>query len=162
MPTVNQGGDVEEQDQEDDENNPPTVTLMGRATSSPCVAGEFKSALDTLFKTIEETQSWYVFCINPNDSQLPNQLEGRSVKGQVKAVGMTEMARCCVNIFEVGMTPEEFCERYRDGLTTGGITEGHDREMVAQARTAFGLGDKDLVLGKHKVSCVPLFIIILS
>ena len=62
--------------------------------------------------------------------------------------------------FEVGMTLEEFCERYRDGLTTGGITEGHDREMVAQARTAFGLGDKDLVLGKHKVSCVPLFIII--
>ena len=64
--------------------------------------------------------------------------------------------------FEVGMTLEEFCERYRDGLTTGSVTEGHDREMVAQARTAFGLGDKDLVLGKHKVSCVPLFIIILS
>ena len=150
MPTVNEGGDVEEQEREDDENNPPTATLTGGA--SPCVAGEFKSALDTLFETIEETQSWYIFCINPNDSQLPNQLEGRSVKGQVKAVGMTEIARRCINVFEVGMTPEEFCDRYRDGLTASGVTEGHEREMVAQARTAFGLGEKDLVLGQHKVS----------
>ena len=89
--------------------------------------------------------------INPNDSQLPNQLEGQSVKGQVKAVGMTEMARCCVNVFEVGMTPEEFCDCYRDGLTAGGITEGHEREMVAQARTAYCWRDMDVLLGQHKV-----------
>lgn len=73
------------------------------------------------------------------------------MKGQVKAVGMTEMAKCCVSVFEVRMTPEEFCDRYRDGLTAGGVTEGHEREMVAQARTAFGLREKDLVLGQHKV-----------
>jgi len=150
MPTVNEGGDIEEQDREEDENNPPAATLTGG--TSPCVAGEFKSALDTLFETVEETQPWYVFCVNPNDSQLPNQLEGRSVKGQVKAVGMTEIARRCVNVFEVGMTPEEFCDRYPEGLAAGGVTEGNEREMVGQARTAFGLGEKDLVLGQHKVS----------
>jgi chitin synthase len=61
------------------------------------------------------------------------------------------MARRCVNVFKVGMTPEEICNCYRDGLTAGGVTEGHDQEMVAQARTAFGLGEKDLVLGQHKV-----------
>ena len=85
MPAVNEGGDVEEQDREEDENNLPTVTLTGGA--SPCVAGEFKSALDTLFETIEETQARYIFCVNPNDSQLPNQLEGRSVKRQVRLLG---------------------------------------------------------------------------
>ena len=157
MPTVNEG-DIEEQDREEDENNAPAATLS--AGSSPCVAGEFKSALDTLFETIKETQSWYIFCINPNDSQLPNQLEGRSVKGQVKAVGMTEMARRCVNVFEVGMTPEEFCDRYREGLAAGGVTEGHGREMVGQARTTFGLGEKDLVLGQHKVGMFIVDIII--
>ena len=121
MPTVMEGGDMEEQDREEDDNNPPMASLAGGA--SPCVADELKAALDTLFETIEETQPWYVFCVNPNDSQLPNQLEGRSVKGQVKAVGMTEMAKRCVNVFEVGMTPEEFCDRYREGLTAGGVTE---------------------------------------
>ncbi|KAH9913588.1 P-loop containing nucleoside triphosphate hydrolase protein [Fomitopsis serialis] len=53
-----------------------------QASGPPCVAGEFRSALDTLFETLEEMRSWYVFCVNPNDSQLPNQLEARSVKGQ--------------------------------------------------------------------------------
>ena len=54
MPTVNEGRDIEEQDREEDENNPPAATLTSGA--SPCVAGEFKSALDTLFETIDETQ----------------------------------------------------------------------------------------------------------
>src|SRR5271156_1707659 len=86
MPTIMEGGDMEEQDREEDDNNPPTASLAGGA--SPCVADELKAALDTLFETIEETQPWYVFGVNPKDSQLPNQLEGRTVKGQVKAVGM--------------------------------------------------------------------------
>ena len=147
MPTVRETNDMDEKDK-DDEDAGPAVNLSG---SSPCVAGEFKSALDTLLETIDETHPWYVFCVNPNDSQLPNQLEGRSVKGQVKAVGMTEVARRCVHVFEVGMTPEEFNERYREGLQAGGIVEGDAREVVAQARTAFNLGEKDLVLGTHKV-----------
>ena len=156
MPTVNETGDIEEQDREEDETNLPAATLTGGA--SPCVAGEFKSALDTLFETIEETQPWYVFCINPNDSQLPNQLEGRSVKGQVKSVGLTEIAKRCINVFEVGMTPEEFCDRYSEGLAAAGVSRGDGRDMVGQARTVFGLGEKDLVLGQHKVSVTVIYI----
>jgi len=45
---------------------------------------------------------------------------------------MTEMARRCFNVFEVGVAPGEFCDRYRDGLTAGNVTEGREREMVAQ------------------------------
>ena len=81
------------------------------------------------------------------------------MKGQVKPVGMTEMARRCINIFEVGTTPEEFCDHYRDGLTASGVIEGHEREMVGQARTTFGLGEKDLVLGQHKVRTIVLITI---
>ena len=32
----------------------------------PCIAGEFTSVLDTLFQTLDETQAWNVFCINPS------------------------------------------------------------------------------------------------
>jgi chitin synthase len=148
MPTVKEGVDIEEKDRDDEDNHGP---LGHGSHTSPCVAGEFKAAMDTLLETIEETQPWYIFCINPNDSQLPNQLEGRSVKGQVKAPGLAEIAKRSVNVFEVNMTPEEFCERYRDGLHVGGIAEGNEREVIAQARTAFGLSEKDLVLGVHKV-----------
>jgi hypothetical protein len=48
-----------------------------------CVAGEFRAALDTLFEMLHETQPWYVFCVNPNDS-----LKGRSMKGQARDGGV--------------------------------------------------------------------------
>jgi hypothetical protein len=62
------------------------------------------------------TQSWYVFCIRPNDSQLLNQLEGRSIKGQVRSAGLNTVAQQSRCVFEVSMTPQEFLERYRDSL----------------------------------------------
>ena len=66
MPTLRENG-TEEQDRDDDD-----LT----ATGTPCVAGKFRSALDMLFDILGETRNWYVFCINPNDSQLANQLCG--------------------------------------------------------------------------------------
>ncbi|KAI6142427.1 hypothetical protein BKA82DRAFT_28307 [Pisolithus tinctorius] len=45
-------------------------------TGTPCIAGEFCTALNTLFDTLGDTHNWFVFCINPNDSQLLNQLKG--------------------------------------------------------------------------------------
>ena len=142
MPTLKEG-EIEEKDKEEDE---PTTS------GPPCVAGEFKQALDVLFETLEDTQSWYVFCINPNDSQLPNQLEGRSVKAQVRSVGLSEIARRCVNVFEAMMTPDEFTQRYASLLESVGVTEGDSRSQVEQARTALGLQERDIVLGLSMVS----------
>ena len=108
-----------------------------------------------LFDTLEEAQAWYVFCINPNDSQLPNQLEGRSVKGQVRSLGLSEIARRCANVFEVAMTPSEFVDRYRDTLQEMNVHEGDPREQVEQTRTALGLEEKDIVLGMRMVRPSP-------
>ena len=159
MPTLKEGvgiGDGEERDREDDDAG---VSASASYGGTPCVAGEFRAALDTLFETLDETQPWYIFCINPNDTQLPNQLEGRSVKGQVRSIGLSEIGRRCVNVFEVGMTPDEFCERYREGLEGGGVVEGNVQERVQQARTAFGLSEADVVLGQHKVGVrIPLYL----
>lgn len=140
MPTVKEG----EYDEKEDEDAP-------ASSGSPCSAGEFRTALDTLFETLEDTQPWYVFCVNPNDSQLPNQLEGRSVKGQVRSAGLSEIARRCANVFEVNMTPDEFVTRYRQPLANLGVVEGDPREQAAQAWTALGLKERDVVLGMSMV-----------
>ncbi|KAK1228060.1 hypothetical protein PQX77_008912 [Marasmius sp. AFHP31] len=78
-------------------------------------------------------------------------LEGRSVKGQVRSFGLAEIAKRCGVVFEVNMTPEEFCERYREGLAEGGVMEGTEKERVQQARTAFSLESMDIVLGNQQV-----------
>ena len=92
-----------------------------------------------------------MFCITPNDSQLPNQLERRSVKGQVRSLGLAEIVKRCVTMFEVNMTLEEFQNRCRSLLTMLGIHEGTAREQVEQVRTALGLLEKDVVLGLNQV-----------
>ncbi|KAL5497865.1 hypothetical protein ACEPAH_2796 [Sanghuangporus vaninii] len=117
----------------------------------PCTAGEFRAALDMLFSTLDETQAWFVFCINPNDSQLPGQLEGRAVKGQIRSAGLTEIAKRNVNVFEANMTPIEFCDRYKDHLAALNVHEGDEIDKVAQTRRALDLEERDIVVGSYKV-----------
>lgn len=139
MPTLG------EDDKDDDETVDP---LTG---GIPCVAGEFRLALDTLFQTLDETQPWYVFCVNPNDAQLPNQLEGRGVKAQVRSSGIPEIAKRSAVVFEANMTHEEFCDRYKDQINALGVVGGTPSEQINQARTALNLEAQDVVLGQHKV-----------
>ncbi|KAH9911828.1 glycosyltransferase family 2 protein [Epithele typhae] len=143
MPTLKEGGDPDEK--KDDDDDTPS------SGSAPCVAGEFRAALDVLFETLEDTQSWYVFCINPNDSQLPNQMEGRSVKAQVRSVGLSEIARRNVNVFEAMMTPDEFTDRYGGLLQSVGVGEGDSRTKVQNTLQALGLQERDIVLGLSMV-----------
>jgi chitin synthase len=135
----------EEKEDDDDTGVPPGVA---------CIAGEFRGALDTLFQTLEDAHSWYIICINPNDGQLPNQLEGRGVKAQIRHLGLSAIAMRASVVFEVSMLPSEFCERYQDQLAMLGISEGNDSERIAQARTALDLSSNDIVQGNHKVSRV--------
>ncbi|KAF8836252.1 glycosyltransferase family 2 protein [Paxillus ammoniavirescens] len=144
MPTLREDNVIEEQERDEDDS-------PSNSGVTPCVAGEFRAALDTLFETLSETQNWFVFCVNPNDSQLPNQLEGRSVKGQVRSLGLAEIAKRNVNVFEVGMTPDEFCGRYKEPIGTMGVLDGSAREKVERIQGLLGLKEFDMVLGQYKV-----------
>ena len=53
MSTIKKG-EVKEKDREEDE----TLGSSGLPNYSPCVAGEFKAALDMLFKTFNKAQPW--------------------------------------------------------------------------------------------------------
>ncbi|KAK1234699.1 hypothetical protein PQX77_002096 [Marasmius sp. AFHP31] len=147
MPAVHESADM----MVDESESPFGKDNEAATKPGECVAGEFRAALDTLFKMLDEPQAWHVFCINPNDSQLPNQLEGRNVKGQVRSFGLVEIAKRCGVVFEVNMTPEKFCERYGEGMAKVGVMEGTKKERVQQARTAFGLESMDIVPGKQQV-----------
>ncbi|KAF8438194.1 hypothetical protein L210DRAFT_3647176 [Boletus edulis BED1] len=143
MATLREDSAVEEQEREDDDAPNSSSGLM------PCVAGEFRAALGTLFETLSETQSWFVFCVNPKDSQLPNQLEGRSIKGQIRSLGLTEVSKRNVNVFEVGLTLDEFCTRYGEPMAKMGVMDGSAKEKVEETRNVLGLQETDIVLGQY-------------
>ena len=151
MQMVREDAAVEEQERED-EDAPNTPSIL-----TPCVAGEFRAALDTLFETLSDTQCRFVFCVNPNDSQLPNQLEGRSVKGQIRSLGLTEISKRNINVYEAGLTPDEFCTRYREPMAKMGVVDGSAKEKVEQTKGFLGLPETDMVLGQYKVRSVGQF-----
>ncbi|KIK19167.1 hypothetical protein PISMIDRAFT_13857 [Pisolithus microcarpus 441] len=101
-------------------------------TGTPCVMGEFCTTLSTLFDTLGDTQKWFTFCINLNDSQLPNQLKEQSVKGQVRSAGLVKVAE-------------------QDGSNVQGGRDGTPAEQIERMRVALGLGETDVVLGQHEV-----------
>ncbi|KAF8688556.1 TRAFAC class myosin-kinesin ATPase superfamily Myosin family, partial [Rhizoctonia solani] len=120
-----------------------------------CIAGEFRSALETLFETLDDTQQWFVFCINPNDGQLPNQLEGRGVKAQVRSMGLPEIARKSGVVWEASMTAEEFLDRYKETVVKADVSEGEggmdEAARVGRVRVMLGLSEGDIVKGQEKV-----------
>jgi chitin synthase len=124
-----------------------------------CVAGEFNTSLTLLLETLDETESWFVFCINPNDSQLPNQMEGRAVKAQVRSMGLPEIAKKCGTMLEVNMTFNEFFDRYKAHLEQIGVSQFADgtvSERVAKVKSAMGLDYNDIIIGHTKVCFYPI------
>jgi len=93
IPPLREDNTAEEQDREDKD---PSSGPM------PCIAGKFRAASDTLFGMFSEAWCWFVFHVNPNNLQLPSQSGGHSVKGQIWTLGLTEVSKPNVNVFEVG------------------------------------------------------------
>ena len=144
---------VTEEDEEDDQtvgggNDEPT---MG-STDMQCVAGQHRAALETLLSTFDQAQPWFVFCIRPNDSQLPSQVETRSVKSQVRSYGLTEMAQRLQVCYEIKMSHSEFCERYPGEFGLKGINGGADLDKLHNLRRLMDLKETQMGIGTTTVS----------
>lgn len=98
------------------------------------VFGEFRDAVEGLFDSIDDTKPWFVFCIRPNESQLPNQVDLRVVKDQVALLGLAEIARRFVTEFSVGMTYAEFCQRYAETPSLSRLNMGSSQGAKAQSK----------------------------
>ena len=138
-------GDIDEKEREDDDGN--ALPLVA-PPASPASSDLPLTPYSRLWKKPNHGMS---SASTPTIPSSPNQLEGRSVKGQIRSVGLTEITKRCAHAFPVGMTHREFVDRYWEPLAALGISEGSNQERVEQTRTAMGLGDHDVVLGQDKV-----------
>lgn len=152
----------EKQNDSDDEANDGDNTIddeQGKKSKKDgirCVAGEFKSAFDTLFKTLEDSKPWFVICIRPNDHQLPNQFEARQVKQQLTTYAVSNLAAGMSNEYTVSMTHDEFCERYSDlaflnAAEMKGALGGEARQKCNNAKEVMGWSDKHARCGRLKI-----------
>ena len=118
-----------------------------------CVAGQHWSALHTLLSTFDQAQPWFVFCLRPNDSQLPSQVETRSVKAQIRSIGLKDLAERLRVSYEVRMTHGEACERYAEELSVRAIPEGPSHvDRLQDLKRVMKLSDVQMVMGLSRVS----------
>jgi len=153
------GGEKEDDESDDDGGDEGGLTAAEAKKKSDgirCIAGEFRSALDTLVETLDETKTWFVICLRPNDNQLPNQMEGKTVKEQIKSYCIPEMTLKLINEYSVNMTYEEFCERYASvGVLSAasmyGATGGEAKQKFAAAKDVMSWSDNEASAGRVKV-----------
>lgn len=122
-----------------------------------CVMGGFRSALNTLFETLEETKAWFVVCLRPNENQLPNHFETRFVKQQIAAYHVPEMTVKLVNEYSVSMTHDEFCERYSalDSMVAVGMQHvtgaSEAQQKCHTAKELMNWTPHDAAIGQSKI-----------
>ncbi|OCF76617.1 chitin synthase [Kwoniella mangroviensis CBS 8886] len=144
---------TEEEDEEGEDDEVGGGNDGGNAGKSLyCIAGQHWSALDTLLQTFDQAQPWLIFCLRPNDSQLPSQVEIRSMKSQIRSLGLTEMAQRLQTSYEVRMTHFEACDRYAEEFEVRGILKGpSDVDRLQDLKRVLGLNDNQMAIGANRV-----------
>nr|CAG8434853.1 941_t:CDS:2 [Entrophospora candida] len=116
-----------------------------------CVTAQVQSALDELCETLYETTPLFIFCIRPNDTQLPNQVDSKVLLSQVKSLGLSEITNRLKINYTIGLTHEEFLERYQPILDSMNLNQSRDPKAKVEAScTIFGWDHIDMIVGNQK------------
>ena len=121
---------------------------------APCVAGALRNSLTTLFDVLDDARPWFVACVRPSDSGLPNTCDPRTLLRQVRALGLG--VRAPAHEYVVTLTYAEFCERYGGlpelealGMRTAPASEAKMKVSDACARMHWS--DTHLAMGLYKL-----------
>ncbi|KAK9729193.1 hypothetical protein K7432_000476 [Basidiobolus ranarum] len=123
----------------------PTSKKANKATT---VIAQLNSALNELFTTIEETKVWHIIHIKPNEDQAI--FDDRSVKAQVKAFSLTDIAKRLAIYFTTSYDFSEFLDRYQTVFEQLDLDENRSNVQKIEAVKAIsGWDDIDVCLGSN-------------
>uniref|UniRef100_A0A9J7Z9V1 Myosin X n=1 Tax=Cyprinus carpio carpio TaxID=630221 RepID=A0A9J7Z9V1_CYPCA len=78
----------------------------------PTVSSQFKNSLHSLMSTLSASNPFFVRCIKPNNSKMPNQFEQSVVLNQLRYSGMLETVKIRRSGFPVRRTFKDFSSRF--------------------------------------------------
>lgn len=126
---------------------------MGSETRkrTPTLSTQFKKSLDSLMKTLSNSQPFFIRCIKPNEFKKPNLFDRELCCRQLRYSGMMETIRIRRAGYPIRHHFNEFVERYR--FLISGIPPAHRADCrAATARIcSIVLGKSDYQLGHTKV-----------
>ncbi|KAK5175665.1 uncharacterized protein LTR77_000804 [Saxophila tyrrhenica] len=102
-----------DEDQSSEDGQRQVSTRGGRANNDPQqgAAAQFLSSLDNINKslTAPNTNSYFFFCLKPNDRRIANQFDSKCVRTQIQTLGIAEISQRLKNAdFSIFMPFSEF------------------------------------------------------
>ncbi|XP_030631373.1 unconventional myosin-X [Chanos chanos] len=116
----------------------------------PTVSSQFKNSLHSLMATLSSSNPFFVRCIKPNSSKMPDQFEPSLVLNQLRYSGMLETVKIRRSGFPVRRLFQDFCSRYN--VLMRGVAQSEDTkgQCLALLRL-FDSSCAEWQLGKTKV-----------
>ncbi|KAJ3296371.1 hypothetical protein HDU79_006850 [Rhizoclosmatium sp. JEL0117] len=116
------------------------------------IALALESSLNELLDTLNDTVSWQVFCVKPNEDLLDNEFDTRTVAGQLSHMCIPQLAQARQWDYTASMTFDDFKTKYRLiveplGLEMSNGAKSLCREYVAVTKRT----SKDLAVGNSRV-----------
>ncbi|CAN4117724.1 unnamed protein product [Withania somnifera] len=99
----------------------PSIHIQLSGFQKQTVATKFKDILFKLMQQLESTAPHFIYCIKPNNKQVPGMYNNDLVFEQLRSYGLLEVVRISRSGYPTRMAHQEFCKRY--GVL---LPEGHD------------------------------------
>ncbi|OMJ28206.1 Chitin synthase 8 [Smittium culicis] len=122
--------------------------------STHCSVTGMQQKLTDLISTLDNTLSWFVICISPNERSRPRLINTKYVKSQVKAFSLGDVVRRKRVEYAASIIHEDFCSRYEDlisELVGSGASANSPKKNCEKIKSGLKLADSEMEVGSTKV-----------
>ncbi|KAI9293616.1 hypothetical protein K502DRAFT_366558 [Neoconidiobolus thromboides FSU 785] len=114
----------------------------------PCMASQLQNAMDELFDTFDNAETWFVICMSPG----PHHIDSETIREQLVRYSVDIMAERKSLEYTACYQHDEFISRYQNVLEPMGVdlTRSADQSIEA-VRTIFGWNYDRLAIGSQFV-----------
>ncbi|KAJ3357857.1 hypothetical protein HDU83_002985 [Entophlyctis luteolus] len=130
--------------------NSPGTGTIGKEEKN--IAAALDDSLNELFETLQDTASWQVFCIKPNEDLIDDEFDLRTVGSQLAHMHIPQLAQSRAWEFTSSMPFDDFKTRYRLIVEPLGLDMSHGgkslcREFVSATKRT----QKEIAVGSTRV-----------
>ncbi|KAI8057210.1 chitin synthase-domain-containing protein [Syncephalis plumigaleata] len=127
-------------------------TKKEKAGKTIGVGTQCSKAIGELVDTLEDTMSWFVLCIRPNDQARAGKFDSKYVRAQVRYLQLAEIAQRRSVEYMANFTHNEFIDRYAIVLAPMGIESSRQpRAKIEAAGEIFGWTPREMCIGNKRV-----------
>ncbi|XP_040924063.1 LOW QUALITY PROTEIN: unconventional myosin-X [Betta splendens] len=116
----------------------------------PTVSSQFKNSLHSLMATLSTSNPYFIRCIKPNTSKMPDHFDQTVVLNQLRYSGMLETVKIRRTGFPIRRAFTDFCSRYKV-LMRGPLAPDEPKDRCLQLLHFYDSTGAEWQLGKTKV-----------